>query len=116
MTDLETAVADMVVSVEAFHERFGIKPLTDRSDVIGYLQSRVSILQEEVGEHCSELNRNNKRKAYEEAADILFVAIGTLAVMEDDGVDVINYVITKNDKKSPRDFGENRYTEKVTKK
>ncbi len=94
---IKNLVADLAESVEAFHQRFGqVGPATAKE-----LLSRIPIQDEEVRElHQAVLHETPDRVA-SEAADVLFVAIGTLLRLDPDLVAAaVREVITKNDAKT----------------
>ena len=61
-------------SVQDFHRRFGI-PNTP-------LPERLGLLMEEVGEHAGELNRGNDTEAVKELIDVLYIAMGSLDMID----------------------------------
>ena len=88
--------ADMVTmmwSVDAFHERFGItEPGMD---------SRLELLMEEVAELQYAVQSESIERVANEAADVLYVILGTFAVLPPDiGHDALREVTSKNDAKT----------------
>lgn len=101
------ALSEMAGSVYDFHQRFDV-PRIDRppaeegpsSDGLAALRSRLAYLIEETGEHAKELNRGELGDASKEIADVAFVAIGTLLVLDEMGVDACRAVAGKNNAKT----------------
>ncbi len=97
----------MAGSVYDFHQRFEV-PRIDRphaeqgpsSDGLAALRSRLAYLVEETGEHAKELNRGELGDASKEIADVAFVAMGTLLVLDEMGVDACRAVAGKNNAKT----------------
>ena len=97
------AVAEMAASVYDFHQRFDVPPigrLSQDLDAFSVLRSRLAFLVEETGEHAKELNRGELDGASIEMADVAFVAMGTLLVLERMGGDAIRSVAAKNNAKT----------------
>ncbi len=95
--EIKNLVVDLAASVEAFHERFGIVgPAADAE-----LLSRIPIQDEEVRELHDALLHETPDRAASEAADVLFVAIGTLLRLDPDlAVAALREVIEKNNAKT----------------
>jgi len=102
-TKLQRAVARMTQSVEDLHARFGILNLTDDwLTNLSTLRARMSMLVEEMGEHAQALNKVELTKSALEAADVLYVAIGTLMVYDEMGIWAVSETYKKNDAKTPK--------------
>ena len=102
-TEFISSISKMAGSVYDFHERFGfspIDPLASPEEVLEKLRTRLVLLIEEVGEHATELNRGNIGEAMLEIADVAFVVLGTLLVLDEPGRDVAKEVVSKNDRKT----------------
>ena len=100
--DFVAALSEMAGSVYDFHQRFGV-PRIGRgpsADGLAALRSRLAFLIEETGEHAKELNRGELGEASKEIADVAFVAMGTLLVLDDMGVDSCRAVAGKNNAKT----------------
>ena len=105
--DFVAALSEMAGSVYDFHQRFDV-PRIDRSpaeqgpssDGLAALRSRLAYLIEETGEHAKELNRGELGDASKEIADVAFVAMGTLLVLDEMGVDACRAVAGKNNAKT----------------
>ncbi len=101
------ALSEMAGSVYDFHQRFDV-PRVDRpaaeegtsADGLAALRSRLAFLIEETGEHARELNRGELGDASKEIADVAFVAMGTLLVLDEMGVDACRAVAGKNNAKT----------------
>lgn len=95
---LET-VKEMAESVYDFHDRFEI----DSHDltVFEVLNQRVLLQCEEVGELCRALNKGMIDNAFEEAADALYIALGTIVSSSYFGLEACKQVAEKNNNKTP---------------
>ena len=99
------AVAEMAGSVFDFHQRFDVPSfgqLSQDPDGLSVLRSRLAFLVEETGEHAKELNRGKLGDASVEMADVAFVAMGTLLVLDDLGEVALRSVSAKNNAKTPK--------------
>ncbi len=101
------ALSEMAASVYDFHQRFdvpriGRPPAEERpsADGLAALRSRLAFLIEETGEHAKELNRGELGDASKEIADVADVAMGTLLVLDEMGVDACRAVAGKNNAKT----------------
>ena len=105
----------MAVSVEAFHSRFDIPQidLTSIDATLDALRQRLSLLDEEVGEHARALNRGDIEDAVKEAVDVAYIALGTIHRLGMDGFDACHEVAKKNDAKSPSAYSKRSATGKV---
>ncbi len=101
------ALSEMAGSVYDFHQRFDVprigRPTAGEgpsADGLAALRSRLAFLVEETGEHAKELNRGELGDASKEIADVAFVAMGTLLVLDAMGVDACRAVAGKNNAKT----------------
>ena len=101
------ALSEMAGSVYDFHQRFDVprigRPPAEEvpsADGLAALRSRLAFLIEETGEHAKELNRGELGNASKEMADVAFVAMGTLLVLDEMGVDACRTVAGKNNAKT----------------
>ena len=101
------ALSEMAASVYDLHQRFDVprigRPPAEKepsADGLAALRSRLAFLIEETGEHAKELNRGELGDASKEIADVAFVAMGTLLVLDEMGVDACRAVAGKNDAKT----------------
>ena len=92
-------IASLAKSVQDFHLRFGLLGPCTREELL----ARIPIQDEEVHElHQAILNETPERIA-SEAADVLYVAIGTLVSLDSELVAVaLAEVIDKNSAKTER--------------
>ena len=97
----------MAGSVYDFHQRFGVARIGRSAaeegasaEGLAALRSRLAFLIEETGEHARELNRGELGDASKEIADVAFVAMGTLLVLDEMGVDACRAVAGKNNAKT----------------
>ncbi len=109
------AIQTLAVSVDAFHRRF-IIPQLDVDNVDGTLDAlrqRLSLLNEEVGEHARALNRGEIDEAVTEAVDVAYIALGTIHRIGAPGLSACYEVARKNDAKSPSAYSKRSATGKV---
>ena len=98
------AITRLAESVYEFHERFGVGGIDfSADDTFDTLRRRLSILVEE---HARALNKGDLDQAGGEAADVAFVALGTLLWFEAKGCFAALAVARKNDQKTPEDYEE----------
>ena len=93
----------MAGSVFDFHQRFDVPSfdqLSQDPDGLALLRSRLAFLVEETGEHAKELNKGELGDASVEMADVAFVAMGTLLVLDRMGNDAMRSVAAKNNAKT----------------
>ena len=100
--DFLSSISRIAGSVYDFHKRFGVPALNGGSpdQTLATLRSRLAFLAEEMGEHAKELNRGNVPDAAVELADVAFVALGSLLVLDNAGCDASLTVARKNDAKT----------------
>ena len=113
--DFVSAIQTLAVSVDAFHRRFDI-PQIDMSGVdatLDALRQRLSLLDEEVGEHARALNRGEIDEAVKEAVDVAYIALGTIHRLGMEGIEACHEVARKNDAKSPSAYSKRSATGKV---
>ena len=113
--DFVQAVQTLAVSVDAFHRRFDIPQIdmTSIESTLDVLRQRLSLLDEEVGEHARALNRGEIEDAVKEAVDVAYIALGTIHRLGSDGLDACHEVAQKNDAKSPSAYSKRSATGKV---
>ena len=115
ITALRNELVDMVDGVSDFHDRWGVDrhpdsvpPSTD------WLRSRSDLIMEENSEFATALELDH---IAEEAADVLYVALGTLDLLPADVVSrAMRTVINKNDDKSHSTHYVHPQTGKVTRR
>ena len=93
----------MAESVYDFHQRFGVPPVgpgSSPNESLAKLRERLPLLMEEIGEHAGELNRGNLDDAIIEMADVAFIVLGTLLVLDEAGKGASNSVSQKNNSKT----------------
>ncbi|MBI4199768.1 MAG: hypothetical protein HY535_04785 [Chloroflexi bacterium] len=90
-------IAAVAECVQAFHERFGLVGPATKEELL----SRIPIQQEEVRELEQAIRRESPERIASEAADVLFVAIGTLLRLEPSlAALALDEVIGKNNAKT----------------
>ena len=101
------ALSELAASVYDFHQRFDVPRIGRRpaeegpsADGLAALRNRLAFLIEETGEHAKELNRGELGDASNEIADVAFVAMGTLLVLDEMGVDACRAVAGMNNAKT----------------
>ena len=98
-----SSIARIAGSVYDFHERFGVSGpdgLAPTDDFVAVLRRRLPYLVEETGEHAKELNKGNLHDASLELADVTFVALGSILLMDASGKEACHAVAEKNDAKT----------------
>ncbi len=75
---------------------------------LAVLRGRLSMLVEEIGEHAEALNKERVYpESAQEIADVLYVALGTLFLMDSKGdqayagTEAVRWVTAKNNQKTP---------------
>lgn len=96
-------VSDMAREVWDFHNRWGFgsgyfKDATPAS----IITRRKEILAEEVRELSEAVDEDDTTGVLNEAADVLFVAIGHIEALGDAGLDGVRYVTNKNANKTEK--------------
>ena len=106
------AIAEIAESVYDFHDRFEVEyleefvpePLTipklHYDDAMSLLTRRILLQIEEIGELSRALNKGLFENAFEEAADILYIALGTIVSSGGYGIDACQIVAEKNNNKT----------------
>jgi len=94
-------VSDMAREVWDFHNRwgFGSGHFEDTSPA-EIISRRKAILAEEVRELAEAVDENDTDGIVNEAADVLFVAIGHIEALGTQGLDGVRYVTNKNARKT----------------
>ncbi len=94
-------VSDMAREVWDFHNRwgFGSGHFVDQNPA-DIIDRRKAILAEEVRELAEAVDENDTSAICNEAADVLFVAIGHIEALGTQGLDGVRYVTHKNARKT----------------
>ena len=95
---------DLAASVYSFHDRFEIEQVDNEAHMIQTMLARICLLSEEVGEHARAVNRGQAVDAMLEVVDIMYIALGTLLVLGEDGHKAVATVIAKNEAKGPQGY------------
>ena len=117
-TEFLDAVQKLAESVYDFHHRWNLikKSKSQFESII----ERKNLLQEEIDElnqECLKLTSERSPKLLsEEAADVLYVAIGHLFVLNNTGILAANAVSEKNNNKTTKTHYLDSTTNKVTRK
>ena len=94
---------DLATSVYDFHERFRVPFLSSIStadDVTNTMSYRIRLQCEELGELSSAVNKEEFEEIFGEAADVLYIALGTILVSSGYGTNACKAVVQKNVKKT----------------
>lgn len=95
------AVNRMAEEVWEFHNRWGFgSGMFKDASPSAVIQIRKAILDEEVRELAEAAAAQNDRETADEAADVLFVAIGHIESLGRHGIDAVARVTEKNGKKT----------------
>lgn len=98
------AVEEMAESVYDFHDRFNIKSLDSldgEQEILDTFYSRVLLQGEEFGELCRAINKGWPDETFLEAADVLYVALGSILTGSEDAIKACDETVEKNGKKTP---------------
>lgn len=91
------AISDMAREVWDFHNRWGFgSGHFEEVNPASIVDRRKAILTEEVRELREAVDENDNTAVCNEAADVLFVAIGHIEALGAEGLDGVRYVTTKN--------------------
>jgi len=104
------AITLMAGQVYDFHQRFGYAPNEIWMDL---MEDRMGMTDEEINEVKVEIKEGNIDFAIHEAADILFVAIGTIEVFKTFGNKAILEVVAKNMGKTDKTHAAREDTGKI---
>ncbi len=95
------AVSDMAREVWDFHNRWGFgSGHFEDVNPASIINRRKAILAEEVRELAEAVDDDDTTGVLNEAADVLFVAIGHVEALGADGLDGVRYVTAKNARKT----------------
>ena len=91
------AISDMAREVWDFHNRWGFgSGHFEEANPASIVDRRKAILTEEVRELREAIDENDDTAVCNEAADVLFVAIGHIEALGTEGLDGVRYVTAKN--------------------
>ncbi|MEK6860818.1 MAG: nucleoside triphosphate pyrophosphohydrolase family protein [Nanoarchaeota archaeon] len=94
------AVNKIAESVYSFHDRFEIPQLNIYGDsdevILKALSSRLVLQMEELGEFSQAVSKGRWFDAVHEAADVLYVALGTVLSLGESGNAACKFVSEKN--------------------
>ena len=91
------AISDMAREVWDFHNRWGFgSGHFEEANPASIVDRRKAILTEEVRELREAVDENDNTAICNEAADVLFVAIGHIEALGSEGLDGVRYVTAKN--------------------
>ena len=91
------AISDMAREVWDFHNRWGFgSGHFEEVNPASIVDRRKAILTEEVRELREAVDENDNTAVCNEAADVLFVAIGHIEALGSEGLDGVRYVTAKN--------------------
>ena len=100
--DFVEALTAIAESVYDFHVRWDL--LNSFKSPHDTICDRENLLLEEIKELAAEYNKSNKEKSVEllsrEAADVLYVSVGSMLVLGDEGIKAMLQVSKKNNNKT----------------
>ncbi len=112
-----TAVTKLAESVYDFHERWDL--LNTTKSYYLAIQEREELLMEEIRELSFEYNKNDIDKSEillcQEAADVLYVALGNMVGLNKEGLNAMNQVSDKNNNKTTKTHFFDKNIKKVKK-
>ena len=96
------SVSRMAIEVWDFHNRWGFgSGMFAGTNPSSVIEARRAILDEEVRELADAVSANDDHEVADESADVLFVAIGHIEAMGQNGLDAVDRVTEKNSRKTP---------------
>lgn len=111
------SVIKIAKSVYDFHSRWDLLN-TSKSYYLS-IQEREELMMEEIKELSAEFNKSDEDKSEtllcREAADVLYVALGNMIGLNHEGVNAMNQVSEKNNKKTSKTHFFDKKVKKVKK-
>ena len=96
------AIKSIASSVYDFHARWDL--LDSASSPYKLLSEREPLLQEEINELIAEYNKDEQNRSItllsREAADVLYVSVGSMLALGNNGIEAMNQVSEKNNNKT----------------
>lgn len=95
--DYVSAVTRMASEVWDFHNRWGFgSGMFATADAADIISERTPILAEEIDELSDAVSSMDQREVTDEAADVLFVALGHIEALGTRGIESVDRVTVKN--------------------
>lgn len=111
------AIRSIATSVYDFHARWDL--LDSHSSPFKLLSEREPLLQEEIKELIAEYNKDEQSRSVtllsREAADVLYVSVGSMLALGNNGIEAMNQVSEKNNNKTSKTHYFNKSEKKVKK-
>lgn len=111
------AVRSIASSVYDFHARWNL--LDSINSPYELLAEREPLLQEELRELIAEYHKSEKNRSVtllsREAADVLYVSVGSMLALGNHGIEAMNQVSEKNNNKTSKTHYFNKIEKKVKK-
>ena len=101
--DFIASISELAKSVYDFHERFSVPPIDATANTeasLSKIVERIPFLVEEIGEHAKAVNHGDLMESLMELADVAYVVLGTLLIMDEAGKDALSQVAYKNNQKT----------------
>ena len=110
-------ITSIASSVYDFHARWNL--LDSSSTPYKLLSEREPLLQEEIKELIAEYNKDDQNRSVtllsREAADVLYISVGSMLALGKNGIEAMNQVSEKNNNKTSKTHYFNKSEKKVKK-
>ena len=110
-------IKSIASSVYDFHARWNL--LESSSSPYKLLSEREPLLQEEIKELIAEYNKDDQNRSVtllsREAADVLYISVGSMLALGKNGIEAMNQVSEKNNNKTSKTHYFNKSEKKVKK-
>lgn len=110
-------ITSIASSVYDFHARWNL--LDSSSSPYKLLSEREPLLQEEIKELIAEYNKDDQNRSVtllsREAADVLYISVGSMLALGKNGIEAMNQVSEKNNNKTSKTHYFNKREKKVKK-
>ena len=110
-------IKSIASSVYDFHARWNL--LDSSSSPYKLLSEREPLLQEEIKELIAEYNKDDQNRSVtllsREAADVLYISVGSMLALGKNGIEAMNQVSEKNNNKTSKTHYFNKREKKVKK-
>ena len=115
--DFIDGIKSIASSVYDFHARWNL--LDSSSSPYKLLSEREPLLQEEIKELIAEYNKDDQNRSVtllsREAADVLYISVGSMLALGKNGIEAMNQVSEKNNNKTSKTHYFNKSEKKVKK-
>ena len=110
-------ITSIASSVYDFHARWNL--LDSSSSPYKLLSEREPLLQEEIKQLIAEYNKDDQNRSVtllsREAADVLYISVGSMLALGKNGIEAMNQVSEKNNNKTSKTHYFNKREKKVKK-